>query len=219
LDLALSIIHYPLSITHSSFSIKNMAILKKQAEAILPTDWGDFRMLAYARRSDDNLPHLAMVADGFSVDNQPITVRIHSECMTGDVFHSHRCDCGEQLDFAMQTAAEQGGVVIYLRQEGRGIGLINKLKAYNLQDKGWNTLEANIKLGFGADERQYDDAATILHDLGIQKIRLMTNNPLKINALEKMGFTVIERVPVVIEPKAENAFYLETKRRKMGHLD
>lgn len=193
-------------------------VLKRQAEAILPTDWGKFRVIAYARRPDDPLPHLALVHENFDADNQPLLLRIHSECMTGDVFHSLRCDCGEQLDYAMRKAKEMGGVVIYLRQEGRGIGLINKLKAYELQDNGYNTAEANLHLGFDADGRIYDDAITIINDLNITKINLLTNNPLKINALEEAGIEVVNRLPIIIEPKVENAFYLHTKRDLMGHL-
>lgn len=193
-------------------------LLKKQVEALLPTDWGHFRMIAYSRLPDDNSPHLAMVHESFDYDKEPTIVRIHSECMTGDVFHSNRCDCGEQLDYAMRLAAEKGGIVIYLRQEGRGIGLINKLKAYNLQDKGFNTQDANLHLGFGADERQYEDAITILQSLGIQKVALLTNNPLKVNYLEKGGIQVVERLPILIAPKEENAFYLRTKQNIMGHL-
>ncbi|MBL7818156.1 MAG: GTP cyclohydrolase II [Saprospiraceae bacterium] len=192
--------------------------LKKQAEAIIPTNWGNFNLIAFARHPDDKIPHLAIVHESFNAQREPTVVRIHSECMTGDVFHSHRCDCGEQLDYAMRLAAEKGGVVVYLRQEGRGIGLINKLKAYNLQDKGFNTLEANLHLGFGADERHYEDAIKILQDLGIQKVALMTNNPLKVNYLEKAGIQVVERVPVLIAPKEENVFYLKTKQTEMGHL-
>ena len=192
--------------------------LKRQADAMLPTQWGKFRMIAYARRSDDPLPHLAMVHEDFDVAQQPVLVRVHSECMTGDLFHSQRCDCGEQLDYAMQEAATRSGVVIYLRQEGRGIGLINKLKAYQWQDKGLNTAEANLKLGFKADERTYEDAKTILTDLGIQKIILLTNNPLKINYLAQEGIEVVGREPIVIEPNEDNEFYLHTKRDLMGHL-
>jgi GTP cyclohydrolase II len=192
--------------------------LKRQADAILPTDWGAFQIVAYSRKKNDALPHLAMVADGFDPKNAPTVVRIHSECMTGDVFHSHRCDCGEQLDYAMREAAKTGGIVVYLRQEGRGIGLINKLKAYRLQDKGLNTLEANLHLGFAADARTYEDAATILKDLKVESVALMTNNPLKINALQDLGIVVSERLPILIEPKTENAAYLKTKQKEMGHL-
>ncbi len=192
--------------------------LKRQADAILPTDWGAFQIIAYSRKKNDPLPHLAMVAEGFDPENAPTIVRIHSECMTGDVFHSHRCDCGEQLDFALQQAAKSGGIVVYLRQEGRGIGLINKLKAYRLQDKGLNTLEANLHLGFAGDARTYEDAATILKDLGVKSVALLTNNPLKINALEDLGIPVLERLPILIEPKTENKSYLKTKQMEMGHL-
>lgn len=192
--------------------------LRRQADAPLPTDWGLFQMYAYARKNDEPMPHLAMVHENFNPDNSPTIVRIHSECMTGDVFHSHRCDCGEQLAYAMQKAAETGGIIIYLRQEGRGIGLINKLKAYRLQDKGLNTADANLHLGFEADARHYEDAATILRDLGIKKIKLLTNNPLKINEIEALGFEVTERLPILITPKSENAFYLKTKKDLMGHL-
>ena len=202
----------------STISMSKMP-LKKQAEAFLPTDWGNFRIVAYARNPTDNAPHLAMVHEDFNPsDASPTLVRLHSECMTGDVFHSKRCDCGEQLDFAMRRAAESGGVVLYLRQEGRGIGLINKLKAYNLQDKGFDTLQANLHLGFAGDMRHYDDAAAILKDLKIKQIVLMTNNPLKINELERLGIRVVERAPIIIEPKAENEFYLQTKQDSMGHL-
>ena len=192
--------------------------LTQQVDVLLPTDWGNFRMIAYARSPNDNIPHLAMVHESFNPSHEQTLVRIHSECMTGDVFHSNRCDCGEQLDYAMRLAAERGGVVVYLRQEGRGIGLINKLKAYNLQDKGFNTLEANLHLGFEGDERHYDDAITILQSLGIKNVALLTNNPLKVNYLEKGGIRVVERLPILIAPKEENAFYLKTKQNSMGHL-
>lgn len=192
--------------------------LKKQVEVLLPTDWGNFRMIAYAQRIDDRVPHLAMVHENFDPKNEQTLVRIHSECMTGDVFHSNRCDCGEQLDYAMHLAAEHSGIVIYLRQEGRGIGLINKLKAYNLQDKGFDTLEANLHLGFEGDERHYDDAIAILQSLDVKNITLLTNNPLKVNYLEKGGIHVVERLPILITPTEENAFYLKTKQNSMGHL-
>lgn len=191
--------------------------MQRQVQAYLPTDWGNFNIIAYATSPDDLTPHVALVHENLDTA-RPVLVRIHSECMTGDVFHSRRCDCGEQLDRALELAAEQGGVVIYLRQEGRGIGLINKLKAYNLQDKGFDTASANTHLGFEVDARQYDLAVEILHDLGIRQIRLLTNNPLKIEALENAGIEVISREPLIIEPKAENAAYLRTKRELMGHL-
>ncbi len=150
--------------------------------------------------------------------SQPVLVRIHSECMTGDLFGSHRCDCGEQLDQSLHLVAGRGGVVIYLRQEGRGIGLINKLKAYNLQDQGLNTADANTHLGFEVDARQYDLALEILSDLGIRQIHLLTNNPDKIEAIEHSDIEIVSRVPLIIPPRTENRAYLETKRALMGHL-
>ena len=191
--------------------------MEKQAEAILPTDWGKFRIIAYSDSITENMPHIAMVYNEVDVNN-PVMVRVHSECMTGDLFHSNRCDCGEQLDLAMRMAAKHNGVVIYLRQEGRGIGLINKLKAYNLQDTGMNTVDANVHLGFEPDERQYDTAVQILQDLGIHSIELMTNNPAKIDALEKSPIAVVKRIPTIIEPKDENKGYMQTKQDIMGHL-
>ncbi len=163
------------------------------------------------------MPHVALVADGFD-PTKPVPVRIHSECMTGDVFGSRRCDCGDQLEASMKIAAERGGVVIYLRQEGRGIGLINKLKAYNLQDLGLNTAEANTHLGFDVDARQYDAAVSILQDLGIQEIELITNNPAKEAALRRSPIRVFGRIPIIIPPQADSRDYLETKQQLMGHL-
>jgi GTP cyclohydrolase II len=195
----------------------NWLFMQRQVQAFLPTDWGNFNIIAYATSPDDLTPHVALVHENLDT-SQPVLVRIHSECMTGDLFHSRRCDCGEQLDKALELAAEHHGVVIYLRQEGRGIGLINKLKAYNLQDKGFDTASANTHLGFEVDARQYDLAVEILHDLGIRQIRLLTNNPLKIEAIEHSGIEITGREPLIIEPKKENAAYLRTKRELMGHL-
>jgi GTP cyclohydrolase II len=174
-------------------------------------------MLAYADKSSERMPHIAFVADGFD-PSQPVAVRIHSECMTGDVFGSRRCDCGEQLDASLHIAAERAGVVIYLRQEGRGIGLINKLRAYNLQDLGFNTADANTHLGFDVDARQYDCAIFILQDLGIQQVELITNNPLKVEALRRSPIEVVGRIPIVIPPQADSQQYLQTKQDLMGHL-
>lgn len=174
-------------------------------------------MLAYAEKSTERMPHIALVAQGFD-PSKPVAVRIHSECMTGDVFSSRRCDCGEQLEASMEIVAERGGVVIYLRQEGRGIGLINKLKAYNLQDLGLNTAEANTHLGFDVDARQYDCAIFILQDLGIQQLELITNNPLKVEALRRSPLQVVGRIPIVIPPHIHSRFYLQTKQDLMGHL-
>lgn len=174
-------------------------------------------MLAYADKASERMPHLALVADGFD-PSKPVPVRIHSECMTGDVFGSRRCDCGEQLEHALKIAAEKGGVVIYLRQEGRGIGLINKLKAYNLQDLGFNTADANTHLGFDVDARQYDAAVFILQDLGISAIELITNNPAKVDALRHSPIQVAGRIPIIIPPQEDSREYLETKQQLMGHL-
>lgn len=191
--------------------------MKKQAEAILPTDWGKFKILAYSESNSEEMPHIAMIHENMD-PNLPVLVRLHSECMTGDLFKSNRCDCGEQLDMAMKMAATSNGLVIYLRQEGRGIGLINKLKAYNLQDSGMNTVDANVHLGFEPDERQYDMAVKILQDLHIKKINLLTNNPTKIQALEDSPIEICERLPIIIEPKKENQDYMKTKQDVMGHL-
>jgi GTP cyclohydrolase II len=163
------------------------------------------------------MPHLALVHENFDT-NQPVLVRIHSECITGDLFGSKRCDCGEQLDRALELTAAKGGIVLYLRQEGRGIGLINKLKAYNLQDNGLNTMDANVHLGLEVDARQYDVAIKMLELLGVKKIRLLTNNPEKIEAFESSKITIVERVPLIIEPNEDNLSYLKTKADDMGHM-
>ena len=191
--------------------------MERQAEVMIPTKWGNFTMIAYADDVSDKMPHLAMVHENFTT-GKPVYLRIHSECLTGDIWGSRRCDCGEQLDKSMEIAAREGGVVIYLRQEGRGIGIINKIKAYQLQDTGLNTIDANIHLGFEADERSYGIAVTILEDLDIHQIRLMTNNPDKIDALTEQGIEVLERVPLIIQPQEGNASYLRTKQDQMGHL-
>lgn len=189
----------------------------KQAEAFLPTIFGDFKIMAYADSADDLMPNIALVHHDFDSHNV-VTVRIHSECMTGDVFGSKKCDCGEQLNSSLAMIAEQKGVLVYLRQEGRGIGLINKLKAYQLQEKGMNTIDANTHLGFEADTRQYASAVEILRDLGIKSIRLITNNPLKIKVLENDGFNIVERIDLHILPQKDNYNYFETKKIFMGHL-
>jgi 3,4-dihydroxy 2-butanone 4-phosphate synthase/GTP cyclohydrolase II len=191
--------------------------LRRQAEALIPTPWGNFRMLAYAENEEDWMPHLALVSEHCDLSN-PVLTRLHSECLTGDLFGSKRCDCGEQLAYALHKAAKEYGIVLYLRQEGRGIGLINKLKAYNLQDVGLNTIDANIHLGFEADARDYGIAIEMLEDLGVAEIRLLTNNPDKIEAFEHTDIKVISRVPIVIEPNAENEAYLRVKQQFMGHL-
>ena len=174
-------------------------------------------MIAYADNPDERMPHVAFVAEGFD-PSQPVPVRIHSECMTGDVFGSRRCDCGEQLEASLQIVGQRGGVLVYLRQEGRGIGLINKLKAYNLQDLGLNTAEANTHLGFDVDARQYECAIFILQDLGIDTVELITNNPDKVEALRHSPIAVAARIPLVVEPHDDNRGYLVTKQELMGHL-
>ncbi|MCL4140196.1 UNVERIFIED_CONTAM: hypothetical protein GTU68_000135 [Idotea baltica] len=189
--------------------------MKQKAETALPTKWGEFKMLAYENKPEE-MPHLALVSGEIDGD-QPVIVRIHSECMTGDLFGSVRCDCGEQLDAALQMTSEKGGVVVYLRQEGRGIGLINKMHAYNLQDAGMNTADANTELGFEVDERNFEIAIEILESLGIKEIRLMTNNPEKVSAFEGGPIRIVERIPIAIPPKKENQFYLSTKQLVMGH--
>lgn len=191
--------------------------IAKQAAAMMPTTWGNFQMIAFAEDAENWMPHLAMVHEDFD-PQKPTLVRVHSECITGDLFHSKRCDCGDQLDQALKLTAQTGGIVIYLRQEGRGIGLINKLKAYNLQDLGLNTIDANVHLGLEIDARHYDIAVEMLCTLGVKKIKLLTNNPDKIEALESSPIELVERVPLVIEPKEENADYLKTKKEEMGHL-
>lgn len=196
---------------------QSTAHISRQAQAMIPTPWGNFMMVAYALDQRDWMPHLALVHEHFD-PIQPVLTRVHSECITGDLFGSKRCDCGEQLHQALELTASEGGVVLYLRQEGRGIGIINKLKAYNLQDLGMNTVAANIHLGLEVDARQYDIAVEMLKDLKVNRIRLLTNNPDKIDAFENSEIEVVDRVPLIIPPQAENRDYLETKRREMGHL-
>ncbi len=196
---------------------KKEKLVKKEAEVNLPTEYGDFRIIAYSNSLDEK-EHLALVKGEISEEDQ-VLVRVHSECLTGDIFGSFRCDCGPQLHAALRAIEEAGkGVLVYLRQEGRGIGLIHKLKAYELQDQGYDTVEANHQLGFPADLRDYGIGAQILKDLGVKKMRLLTNNPRKIKGLEGHGLEVVERVPLIIEPTKENLRYLQTKKSKLGHL-
>jgi 3,4-dihydroxy 2-butanone 4-phosphate synthase/GTP cyclohydrolase II len=184
-------------------------------ESVLPTDYGEFSTIAY-RDLQYNNDHLALTLG--ELNGRPPLVRLHSACLTGDLFGSHRCDCGEQLDLALQRIyEEQRGILIYLQQEGRGIGLTNKIRAYALQDQGHDTVDANLKLGFPADDRSYNQAAAILRDLGITRLRLMTNNPHKVASLEKLGLDVVERVPHEIHPQADNINYLRTKARRLNH--
>jgi GTP cyclohydrolase II len=191
--------------------------VQRMVSARIPTDDAEFYLNLFHNNHDDK-EHLAIVL-GDVAGKPDVLVRLHSECFTGDVLGSRRCDCGEQLHFAMQQIAARGeGVLIYLRQEGRGIGLLDKLRAYNLQDEGYDTVEANLLLGHQADERDYTVAARILDDLGVQSVRLLTNNPLKIDTLRDLGISVVERVPVEPTVHDENAYYLFTKVTRMNHM-
>ena len=191
-------------------------LVRRVAEAKLPTKYGEFKIVAYKSDMDAD-QHVALVM-GDIENGEPVLARVHSECLTGDVFDSLRCDCGEQLDHAMRMIAEEKrGVLLYMRQEGRGIGIHNKICAYELQDNGLDTVEANLSLGFPADLRDYGIGAQILNDLKLSKIRLLTNNPKKVIGLEGYGLEVVETVPIIIKPNQYNKRYLETKKEKMGH--
>jgi 3,4-dihydroxy 2-butanone 4-phosphate synthase / GTP cyclohydrolase II len=200
-----------------SYRLRKDRLIERVTETMLPTPYGQFQAVAYKSMIDPD-EHLALVMGDITTP-EPVLVRVHSQCVTGDVFGSLRCDCGEQVGQALQRIREEGrGVLLYMRQEGRGIGLHNKLRAYALQDEGMDTVEANHALGFPADRRDYGIGMQILADLGIREMRLLTNNPAKRAGLEGYGLKVVERVPIVVEPNAFNLRYLETKRTKLGHL-
>ncbi|MEE0984141.1 MAG: bifunctional 3,4-dihydroxy-2-butanone-4-phosphate synthase/GTP cyclohydrolase II [Bacteroidaceae bacterium] len=199
-----------------AYRLKQESLVEKGVEADLPTEFGHFRIIPFRQKSN-GLEHIAIFKGEWKPEN-PVLVRMHSSCMTGDIFASKRCDCGEQLHQAMQMIDKEGkGVIVYLQQEGRGIGLMNKIAAYKLQEQGDDTVEANIHLGFKADERDYGVGAQILRELGIGKIRLISNNPVKRVGLEGYGLDIVENVPVIITPNEYNRRYLETKKLRMGH--
>lgn len=198
------------------YRLKNESLITRELGVQMPTKWGDFDLIAF-KQIDTQEIHLALIKGQWE-ENEPILVRVHSSCVTGDIFGSCRCDCGEQLHRAMQIVEKEGkGVILYMHQEGRGIGLINKLKAYKLQEMGRDTVEANIELGFKMDERDYGVGAQILRDLGISKIKLISNNPKKRAGLIGYGLEIVDTVPVEVEPNPHNEKYLQTKRDKLGH--
>ena len=209
-----------------SYRLKKEQFIRRIESITLPTRWGTFKLHAYQSAVDPQ-PHLALCKGGVGdldaegkpiIHDEPVLVRVHSECLTGDVFGSDKCDCGGQLSTAMQMIEQAGkGALVYLRQEGRGIGLANKLHAYALQEKGLDTVEANLMLGLPADKRDYGIGSQILRDLGLTKLRIMTNNPKKIYGIEGYGLTVVEEVPIRMEPGEHNKAYLQTKKTKMGH--
>ncbi|MBP5614055.1 MAG: bifunctional 3,4-dihydroxy-2-butanone-4-phosphate synthase/GTP cyclohydrolase II [Bacteroidales bacterium] len=199
-----------------AYRMAHETMVRKEEDVFLPTEWGSFRLIAYTQL-DNGTTHLVLKKGDWQPD-EPVLVRVHSSCATGDIFGSCKCDCGEQLHRAMQMVEDEGkGLIVYMSQEGRGIGLINKLKAYHLQEQGLDTVDANIRLGFKPDERDYGIGAQILRDLGVTKMRLITNNPVKRSGLEGYGLTITETVPLIIRPNEYNEKYLKTKQLRMGH--
>ena len=200
-----------------AYRLRTESIVERGEEVSMPTQWGDFRLIPFKQKSN-GLEHIALIK-GDIADGQPVLVRVHSSCATGDIFGSMRCECGEQLHKAMELIEKEGrGVVVYLNQEGRGIGLMEKIRAYKLQEEGLDTVEANLHLGHQADERDYGVGAQILQQLGIQQMRLLSNNPIKRVGLEGYGLEVVETLPLEIQPNEHNAFYMQTKKDRMGHV-
>lgn len=198
------------------FRLRSESLVEKGVEVSMPTAYGSFRLIPF-RQISNGLEHVALIKGTWTPD-EPVLVRMHSSCITGDIFGSQRCECGEQLHKAMEMIEKEGkGVVVYMNQEGRGIGLMNKIKAYKLQEEGLDTVDANLHLGFNADERDYGVGAQILRSLGVSKIRLMSNNPVKRIGLEAYKLSIVENVPLIIEPNQHNKFYMETKKFRMGH--
>ena len=192
-------------------------MLKIQAESNVPTEYGEFRMIAFSESESDWMPHLAIVAKNTDF-TKPVNVRFHSECITGEVFHSKKCECGQQLDAAMNFIYKNGGILIYLRQEGRNIGIINKLKAYALQEKGYDTVEANLQLGLPADDRNFDVAIEILNILNVKEVNLLTNNPQKLKFVTDSNILLNKRIPLQMDSTKESEAYLKTKKDYFGHL-
>ena len=192
-------------------------MLKIQAESNVPTEYGEFRMIAFSESESDWMPHLAIVAKDTDF-TKPVNVRFHSECITGEVFHSKKCECGQQLDAAMNFIHKNGGIIVYLRQEGRNIGIINKLKAYALQEKGFDTVEANLKLGLPADDRNFGVAIEILNMLNVKEVNLLTNNPQKLKFVSDSNIRLNKRIPLQMDSTKESEAYLKTKKDFFGHL-
>ncbi|MDU1892586.1 MAG: bifunctional 3,4-dihydroxy-2-butanone-4-phosphate synthase/GTP cyclohydrolase II [Dysgonomonas sp.] len=198
------------------YRLERESIIERGVKVKMPTAYGDFKLIPFKQKSN-GLEHMALIKGEWKKD-EPVLVRVHSSCMTGDILGSCRCECGEQLHKAMQTIEKEGkGVIVYLNQEGRGIGLMAKMEAYKLQEEGYDTVDANLHLGYRADERDYGVGSAILRELNVSKMRLMTNNPVKRKGLESFGLTVVENVPLEIEPNKYNEFYMHTKKERMGH--
>jgi 3,4-dihydroxy 2-butanone 4-phosphate synthase/GTP cyclohydrolase II len=199
-----------------TYMLNKESLIERGEEVKLPTEFGHFKLIPFLQKSN-GIEHISLIKGEWEPD-EPILVRVHSSCATGDIFGSLRCECGEQLHKAMEMIEKEGkGVIVYMQQEGRGIGLMNKIKAYKLQEQGLDTVDANIHLGFDPDQREYGVGAQILHDLGVSKMKLITNNPVKRVGLESFGLKVVETIPIEVKPNPFNEFYLQTKRDRMGH--